>query len=131
MKSFLPICLALLAAGCSAVRDQDARRKTETAPLAMTIDFQTGFTGNWVQLKLGEELIFSGVLTTDNRIGLAGRLRQAAPAGAQLAVTVTVDRSKTYPFQVHLDRGPYLGLSRDLDSGAIHLTQGREPYTYD
>jgi|SRR4030095_5463639 hypothetical protein len=131
MKSWLSICLTVLVAGCTAMREPAVRPETNTVPMSVTIDFQTGFTGNWVQLKLGEEQIFSGALTTDNRIGLAGRLRLTTSTGTNLAVTVTVDRSKTYPFQVNLDRGRHLGLSKDLDDGSIRLTQNRDPFMYD
>src|SRR5262245_35323577 len=125
MKSWIWICLTALAVGCTAGREP-AGPGVRTTSMSVTIDFQTGFTGNWIELKLGEELIFSGPLTTDNRIGLAAKLRHAAPGGLKLAMTVIVDHSKTYPFQVDLDQGRYLGLKKDLQDGSIRLRQSRE-----
>jgi hypothetical protein len=95
------------------------------------IHFQTGFTGNWVQVQAGGEPLFSAVLTTDNRIGLAATLRHSSAVESPLDLKVIVDRSKTYPFQVDLKRGLYLGFKRNLDDGSIALTQQREPFMYD
>lgn len=131
MNTWLVIGLGLLMAGCAAMRDSSVSNKNRPAPMDVVIDFQTGFIGHWIQLKVGEESVFAGALTTDNRIGLAGRLRLTLAASTNLPVTVTVDRSKRYPFQVRLERGSHLGLGRDLDDGSIYLDQTREPFVYD
>ena len=131
MNRWLLICLSMLMAGCTAMRDSSVASNNRPAPMSLIIDFQTGFIGNWIQLKVGEEHVFAGALTTDNRIGLAGWLRLTLASSTNLSVTVTVDRSKHYPFQVGLERGSYLGLSRNLDDGSIHLTQTHEPFVYD
>jgi hypothetical protein len=128
----LSITLLALMTSC-ARRDASMQNQDQHQPerMSLTIDFQTGFTGHWIQLKVGEEHVYAGAVTTDNRIGLAGRLRLTTPFVPQLPVTVTVDRSKHYPFQVSLERGSYLGLSRNLNDGSIHLAQNREPFVYD
>jgi len=121
----------MLMAGCTAMRDSSVTSKNRTAPMSLIIDFQTGFIGNWIELKVGEEQVFAGALTTDNRIGFASRLRLTLASSTNLSVTVTVNRSKHYPFQVDLERGSHWGLSRNLDDGSIHLAQTHEPFVYD
>jgi hypothetical protein len=118
-------------AGCAATNDSSLASKDRTEPMSLIIDFQTGFIGNWIELKVDGERMFAGALATDNRIGLAGRLRLTLPSSTNLSVTVTVDRFKHYPFQVDLERGFQWGLSRNLDDGSIHLTQTHEPFVYD
>ena len=131
-QPLISLTILALVTSC-AVRDASMQNQKQHQPerMSLTIEFQTGFTGHWIQLKVGEEHVFAGAVTTDNRIGLAGRLRLTTPSVAQLPVTVTVDRTNRYPFQVTLERGPYLGLSRNLNNGSIHLTQNREPFVYD
>jgi hypothetical protein len=131
MKSWLPICLTVLSAGCTGVQERSAGPAVDARNRTVMIHFQTGFTGNWVHVKASGEPLFSGVLTTDNRIGLAATLRHSAPIEPALELTVTVDRSKTYPFSVDLKQGLYLGFKRNLDDGSIRLTQKPEPFVYD
>jgi hypothetical protein len=126
----MAIGLTLLAAGCAAVKQPSApppEKKTAT----VNIDFQTGFIGNWIQVRLGGESVFAGAVTTDNRIGLAAMLRYPVAEAAPLELSVTIDRSKTYPFHVDLKQGRYLGLERNLDNKSIRLNQSREPFLYD
>lgn len=131
MKSWSALCLSVLTVGCTAARDPGAGQNAGLAAAPVVIDFQTGFTGNWIQLNIAGDRIFSGALTTDNRIGLAGRLHHVVTTVDALAVTVIVDRSHSFPFRIDLDRGRHIGLSRDLDDHSVHLAQSREAFQYD
>jgi hypothetical protein len=131
MKSWVSIFFTVLTAGCTAVQKHGAFSVSSPQTASIVIDFQTGFTGNWVQVRLGGERIFSGAVTTDNRIGLAGTLRYPASGDSALDVIVSIDHSRTYTFRVDLKRGRYLGLEQDLDDKSIRLIQNHEPFMYD
>lgn len=145
MKFRNAIYLSMIATSCSITRPTSPTVSPSTTwpvrrdrPDTVTVDFQTGFVGNWIQLTIDGESIFSGALTTDNRIGLAGRLhlhhvpsslsRHSKPA---FDATVTLDRTQSQPFHVDLRRGRHIGLSRNLDDHSIHLTQSQEAFQYD
>ena len=131
MNGVLPICVAFMAAGCVAIEDTGQRRDVEVKKLPVTIDFQTGFTGEQVELSVDRKSIFSGVLTTDNRIGLARSIQHSPQRWPVLDLSVTVNESQSYSFRVNLERGRYLGFDRDLDDRIVRLSQERDPFVYD
>ena len=89
MNKWLLIYLSLLMAGCTAMRDSSVASKNRPAPMPLIIDFQTGFIGNWIQLKVGEEHVRDAhvLLTRKSQIllDIALRIDDGGDAGVRVA----------------------------------------------
>jgi hypothetical protein len=98
----------------------------------LVIDFQYGFRSNQVELRLDGQTMFSGRLTTDDRVGLAKTIHlPLVPGKATLRALVVVDGSSQPAFDIRLARGRYVGFFKNLDDGKIGMEQSREPFLYD
>jgi hypothetical protein len=133
MKLLAPIGVAVLCA-CSGPEHGQARRPDPgAAPTAATVslDFQTGFNRSQVVLEVDGRRVFSGTLTTDNRVGLARSFHVPEPDSRRLTVTVTLGQAAPETRLFELDRGRYLGFSRNLDTGRLQIEQREHPFEYD
>lgn len=134
MKWIVPLCLAGLSASCVTNQgrieaDREIGEPTDGRQLA--IHFQSGFTSNHIDLQLDGRPVFTGVITTDNRIGLAHSMRfpihQEKPT---LEAFLILDNVKQQTFEIRLSKGLYVGFSKDLDDGKIRMEQSRSPFFY-
>jgi hypothetical protein len=133
MKRIVPIFLAALSA-CSGVVPREESASTtrrSVAPDAMVLDFQTGFNDTLVRLYLDKELVLSETLSTDNRVGLARTITCAPRNPGRVDTEVFLDHDAHYSYSIELDRGRYIGFSKDLDSGQLEMEQSQLPLEYD
>jgi hypothetical protein len=134
LKLIVPLCLAALSASCVAkqAKTEAARKRGEsTEGKQLVIDFQYGFRSNHVDLRLDGRPVFTGVISTDDRIGLAHSVRfPMFDAKNRLEALLLVDDSKQQTFDIRMAKGLYVGFYKDLDDGKIRIEQSRRPFLY-
>lgn len=133
MKRIAPICLAALSA-CSGDPKRHDPRSAASQPAAtnvLVINFQSGFKNTSIELDLDHQRVFSEVLTTDDRIGLARRIKVTPANSKRIEAVITLDNTAHYSYQIQLDRGHYIGFLKDLDSGRLKMKQSLIPFVYD
>jgi len=133
MKRIAPLCLAMLSA-CSGDGHRTAHSTDENLIASrntVVLDFQTGFKRTPVELQLDGERAFSEVLTTDERVGLARSFTIHPQSRLGIELVITLSGSQRYSYQIQLDRGHYVGICRNLDSGSLKLDQRQDPFEYD
>jgi hypothetical protein len=133
MNRIVPICLAILSA-CSSVdhrHTQSSGGKPSTVGNSVFLDFQTGFKATSVELELDGQRVFSGLLTTDQRVGLARSTEISARFDGHITAVITLDHGTRYSYEIQLDQGHYIGFSRNLDTGRLQMQQRQHPFEYD
>jgi len=132
MKSLLTLGMAMAATSCTGPqRMSDASHASDPPIPPIMIDFQHGFRTNVVELQMNQQKIFSGVLTTDNRIGLAKHVPYFPHNTGSIDALVVVNGSERYAYRIRPDRGRNVGFYKDLDSGRLHMVQKKQPFLYD
>jgi hypothetical protein len=132
MNLFWAISSCLLVAACAPAPKPDPERAAlahDTTPV--TIDFQTGFENTSVKLTLNGRPVFDGVLTTDDRIGLAHSLEYSGALRSPVEAEFIVAGRSAHRFRIDLREGRYIGFREDLDSGEILMEISREAFLYD
>jgi hypothetical protein len=133
MNRIAPICLAMLSA-CSS-GDHRLTQSSEGKPSAVgntvVLDFQTGFKGTSVDLELDGHRVLSGVLITDQRVGLARSIEITARSARHITAVITLDHRTRYSYQIQLDQGHYIGFSKNLNTGKLQMQQRQHPFEYD
>jgi hypothetical protein len=133
MKKIAPLCLAMLSA-CSSGGPRPAHSPEESVIAddnTVVLDFQTGFRRTPVELQLDGEPVFSEVLTTDERVGLARSFTIHPRSRLGIDLVITLSGGEKYSYEIQLDRGHYIGISRNLDSRSLKLDQRQGPFEYD
>lgn len=121
-----------VAGGCAGPRHHESETtRTQPAQRIVTIDLQTGFADSAVQLAVNGESLFSGRVTTDDRIGLAMSFEYDAGTAHQLELELRVEGQPPHRSRIDPDRQPYVGFHLDLDTGRIHREVTQEPFVYD
>jgi len=110
---------------------QSSEGKPPAAGNAVVLDFQTGFKGTPVDLQLDGRRVLSGVLITDQRVGLARSIEITAHHPRHITAVITVDHGARYSYEIQLDRGHYIGFSKNLDTGKLQMQQRQHPFEYD
>lgn len=132
MKRMAPICLAVLSACSGGGRGHDHPPEGRSVDVDKVVfDFQSGFDHTPVELLLDGQLLFSAVLTTDERVGLARSIKLPARHPLPITVVIILNQGAQYSYRIQLDLGRYIGFSKNLDSGKLQMEQRHHPFEYD
>jgi hypothetical protein len=130
MNRFLAISSSLFLTACAPASNPESPEASGT-PRPITIDFQTGFQNASVKLFLNGRPVFDGVLTTDDRIGLAHSFEYTGALPNPVEARFVAAGQAPVLFTIDLNDGRYIGFSEDLDTGKIIMETSQEPFLYD
>jgi hypothetical protein len=124
MTAVLPVLLWILV-GCS-----DIRSPAKAAQATWSLQLQEGFRHERVIVFADNQRVFSGLVTTDSRIGFAKSiLIPIHDPRLQLRIEIPTSGA-VYVWSLDLRRGRVLGLERDF-YGRPTLSQQTGPFFYE
>jgi hypothetical protein len=75
--------------------------------------------------------VLSGLLTTDQRVGLARSIEISGRFAGHITAVIVLDHGTRYSYEIQLDQGHYIGFSKNLATGRLQMQQRQHPFEYD